>query len=166
MTNAFVTRFLTANAIFSGFLRWMRDLYASSCKRNVLRWVLSPKVPLYQREDKDRNVSALYFHFQEQHTADISEGKWANKKFILFFNGFDWSPLRALYSHKPEVYQIRTFQGTKYDLCWGVKSMLSGDCETENWETMNHMDCSPQLDLLLSLRLWFVESICETVGSN
>ena len=85
MTNAFVTRFLTANAMFSGSLRSMRDLYASSCKRNVLRWVLSPKVPLYQREDKDRNVSALYFHFQKQHAANISEGKWANKKFVPFF---------------------------------------------------------------------------------
>ena len=84
MTNAFVTRFLTANAMFSGFLRWMRNLYASSCKRNVLWWVLSPKVPLYQREDKDRDISALYFHFQAQHTAYISEGKWATKRFILF----------------------------------------------------------------------------------
>ena len=62
------------------------------------------------------------------------------KKFILFFNGLIDPRHVPIYWHEPGVDQIRTFQGTKYDLCRAVKSMLSGDCETDNWETTNHED--------------------------
>ena len=69
-----------------------------------------------------------------------SEKPKSSSFFFTKKSGLIDPPPCALYWHKPEVDQIRTFQGTKYDLCWGVKSMLSGDCETENWETMNHKD--------------------------